>query len=168
MIELQSADRMFLPDPESTIRAGRRLAAALRTRDDGEAREARSVHLSGPLGAGKTTLVRGLMRGLGHRGPVKSPTYTLLEPYEVEGLSVYHFDLYRLSTALELDDFGARDCFHERALCLVEWPERGEGALPLPDLVLEMREFSDGRELFAKAATREGRDWLAACRGRSS
>lgn len=159
---------MVLPDPESTMRAGRRLAAALRTRGEGVARKARSVHLSGPLGAGKTTLVRGLMRGLGHRGPVKSPTYTLLEPYELAGLSVYHFDLYRLSTALELDDFGARDYFHERALCLVEWPERGEGALPLPDLVLELRVFGDGRQLFAKATTREGRDWLAACRCRST
>ena len=157
---------MVLPDPESTMRAGRRLAAALHTREDGGARKARSVHLSGPLGAGKTTLVRGLMRGLGHRGPVKSPTYTLLEPYELEGISVYHFDLYRLSTALELDDFGARDYFHEHALCLVEWPERGEGALPTPDLVLDLRVFGDARQLLAKATTREGRDWLAACRGR--
>lgn len=158
--------RVVLPDPDSTVRAGRRMASALRAqeREGSGTRKATSLHLSGPLGAGKTTLVRGLMRGLGHRGPVRSPTYTLLEPYEMEGLSVYHFDLYRLASALELEDFGARDYFHERALCVVEWPERGEGALPFPDLVLELRVFGDGRLLFGKATTREGWRLLAECR----
>ena len=166
MSEPRSECRIVLPDPDSTVRAGRRLASALRAqeRERGESRKAMSLHLSGPLGAGKTTLVRGLMRGLGHQGPVRSPTYTLLEPYEMEGFCVYHFDLYRLASALELEDFGARDYFHGRALCVVEWPERGEGALPFPDLALDIRVFGDGRLLFGNATTREGRCLLAECR----
>ena len=154
--------RILLPDPQSTLRAGERLAAAWRARECGVARPARSLHLSGPLGAGKTTLVRGLMRGLGHRGPVKSPTYTLVEPYEIDDLRIYHFDLYRLAAARELDDFGARDYFHDGALCVVEWPERGEGALPPPDLVFEFRFSDGGRLLVSRGATRTGRDLLAA------
>ena len=166
MSEPRSECRTVLPDPDSTVRAGRRLASALRAQrlEDSASQKATSVHLSGPLGAGKTTLVRGLMRGLGHRGPVRSPTYTLLEPYEMEAFSVYHFDLYRLANALELEDFGARDYFHGRALCVVEWPERGEGALPLPDLVLDIRIFGDARLLLGSATTRNGRRLLAACR----
>ena len=166
MSESRSGCRLVLPDPDSTVRAGRRLAGALRAqeRERGGMRRATSLHLSGSLGAGKTTLVRGLMRGLGHRGPVRSPTYTLLEPYEMEGFSVYHFDLYRLADAWELEDFGARDYFHECALCVVEWPERGEGALPLPDLVLDFRVFGDGRLLLGKATSREGRRLLIDCR----
>lgn len=166
MSEPRSGCRVVLPDPDSTVRAGRRLASALRAQGlkDSASQKATSVHLSGPLGAGKTTLVRGLMRGLGHRGPVRSPTYTLLEPYEMEAFSVYHFDLYRLANALELEDFGARDYFHGRALCVVEWPERGEGALPLPDLVLDIQIFGDARLLFGSATTQAGRRLLAECR----
>ncbi len=158
--------RVALPDPDSTVRAGRRLAEALRALRSagGGLPRAASVHLSGPLGAGKTTLVRGLMRGLGHRGPVRSPTYTLLEPYEMEGLNIYHFDLYRLSDAWELEDFGARDYFHEDALCVVEWPERGAGALPRPDLVFDLEVLGEGRLLLGSANSREGRRLLAECR----
>ena len=164
MSDPPTGHRIVLPDVESTMCTGRRLAAALRRPEIAEVRKARSLHLCGPLGAGKTTLVRGLMRGLGHRGPVRSPTYTLLELYEVEGLSVYHFDLYRLATALELEDFGSRDCFHPGALCIVEWPERGKGALPRPDLAFEFHLFGDGRLLVANAETPQGRDLIGACR----
>ena len=162
----RSGCRMVLPDPDSTVRAGRRLASALRAQEweGGKSRKAMSLHLSGPLGAGKTTLVRGLMRGLGHQGPVRSPTYTLLEPYEMEAFCVYHFDLYRLADAVELEDFGARDYFHGRALCVVEWPERGEGALPCPDLVFDLRVFGDARMLFGSATTGEGWRVLTECR----
>ena len=162
MSDALAGRRMVLPDPESTIRAGRHLAAALGALGRGLRRDPRSVHLSGPLGAGKTTLVRGLVRGLGHRGPVKSPTYTLVEPYALEGLKLYHFDLYRLAAAPELDDFGARDYFHEGALCVVEWPERGEGALPPADLALDLRICGDGRLLCARGQTPAGRKLLAA------
>ena len=157
-----SGCRIVLPDPDSTVRAGRRLASALRAQGQRGCgpRKATSLHLSGPLGAGKTTLVRGLMRGLGHRGPVRSPTYTLLEPYELEGISVYHFDLYRLAGARELEDFGARDYFHDCALCVVEWPERGTGALPSPDLLLDLRVYGDGRLLVGEAVSRAGQRLL--------
>ena len=92
------------------------------------------ITLQGELGAGKTTLVRGMLRGLGHVGTVKSPTYTLVEPYDVGGRFLYHFDLYRLAVAQELDDIGLRDYLDAEALCVVEWPERGGEQLPLPDL----------------------------------
>ncbi|MHA6832756.1 tRNA (adenosine(37)-N6)-threonylcarbamoyltransferase complex ATPase subunit type 1 TsaE [Ralstonia pseudosolanacearum] len=96
------------------------------------------VQLSGDLGAGKTTLSRAILHGLGHAGRVRSPTYTLVEPYEVPGASgtqkVYHFDLYRFVDPEEWTDAGFRDCFAEPALCLVEWPEKAQALLGTPDL----------------------------------
>jgi tRNA threonylcarbamoyladenosine biosynthesis protein TsaE len=96
------------------------------------------VQLSGDLGAGKTTLSRAILRGFGHTGRVRSPTYTLVEPYDIEGTTgtrkVYHFDLYRFADPEEWTDAGFRDCFAEPALCLVEWPEKAQALLGTPDL----------------------------------
>lgn len=96
------------------------------------------IYLIGDLGAGKTTLARGLLRALGVQGPVRSPTYTLLEPYEIDGRSVLHMDLYRLQDPDELIALGAHDYSPRRTIWLVEWPERGSGQLPAPQLSIKL------------------------------
>jgi tRNA threonylcarbamoyladenosine biosynthesis protein TsaE len=106
-----------------------------------------TIHLVGNLGAGKTTLTRGFLRGCGYRGAVKSPTYTLIEPYPISPLPVYHLDLYRVADPGELEYLGLRDILEEPAILLIEWPERGAGWLPEADLTLTLEHVPGGREL---------------------
>jgi tRNA threonylcarbamoyladenosine biosynthesis protein TsaE len=109
------------------------------------------VYLQGELGAGKTTLVRGWLRALGYQGKVKSPTYTLIEPYDLSGRSIYHFDLYRLTDPHELENLGARDYYRPDALCLIEWPERGGSLLSSPDLRITIQHQGGQRRVLLEA-----------------
>ena len=116
------------------------------------------VFLYGELGAGKTTFCRGLLRGLGHSGSVKSPTFTLVEPYELPGgQRVFHFDLYRLFDANELEYIGIDDYLDSRQLCLVEWPERGADFLPASDVSVFLEPAGDGRQVRIEANSTRGR-----------
>ena len=133
---------------EAMVAFGRRLA---------EASQGWGVfYLEGNLGAGKTTLSRGILRGFGHEGAVKSPTYTLVEPYEMGHQSVYHFDLYRLGDPEELDFLGVREYFGPHSLCLVEWPVRGKGFLPPADITIRISYRPDSRVVEVESASKHG------------
>ncbi|MFP4160470.1 MAG: tRNA (adenosine(37)-N6)-threonylcarbamoyltransferase complex ATPase subunit type 1 TsaE [Ectothiorhodospira sp.] len=144
--------RMELADEAATRALGERLARTSPARG--------LVFLEGDLGAGKTTLVRAFLRALGWSGPVKSPTYTLVEPYDLAGHRVLHFDLYRLGDPEELEFLGVREELDGEALVLVEWPVRGRGWLPPQDLRITLEPLGAGRRASLEALTPEGRDWL--------
>lgn len=142
----------LIPDSEAMSRFG----AALARVTAGQGR----LYFHGELGTGKTTCIRGLIQALGHAGAVKSPTFTLVEPYLFDKYEIYHFDLYRLADPDELELLGARDYFHPASLCLVEWPERARGALPVPDLDVFLEHAGPQRGLRLQANTPRGADWL--------
>ncbi len=133
-------------------RIGARLAAAVGHQG--------VVFLQGDLGAGKTTLVRGFLRSLGYSGAVKSPTYTLMEPYQIGSVPIFHLDLYRLADPGELEFLGIRDLLEQTAVLLVEWPERGIGELPGPDLTLHIDYLAEGRRLSFSPGTSRGEEML--------
>ncbi len=120
------------------------------------------IFLEGNLGMGKTTLSRGIIRGLGHVGAVKSPTFTLVEPYEIGDIRAFHFDLYRLVDPEELEFLGIRDYFEDDALCLIEWPDKGAGFLPKPDLTITISSQDSGRSLKILSQGSRGEAWCAA------
>ena len=145
-----------LPDADATARLGSRLAACIGP--------GMRIYFRGELGSGKTTLIRGLLRGLGVQARVKSPTYTLVELYVVSRLNLYHFDFYRFLDAREFADAGLADYFAGEGVCLVEWPERAGDLLPLPDLEFALRYSGAGREIDVRACTPSGEPCLARCR----
>ena len=130
---------MIIKDEREMLEAGQQLALLLKP--------GMLVFLVGDLGAGKTTLVRGVLRGLGHDGAVKSPTYNLVEPYTIKGQSVFHFDLYRVRDAEELEYMGMRDYLSKESICFVEWPVNGGDLLPEPDFLVEINIYGSEREL---------------------
>lgn len=142
-----------LPDAEAMESLGGDLARACSG--------ACEIHLRGNLGAGKTTVVRGFLRALGHAGAVRSPTYTLIEPYELDGRPVFHLDLYRLADAGELEYLGLRDLQQPGAILLVEWPEQGGTLLPAPDLEVGIDYAADGRRVALSACSAVGEALLA-------
>jgi tRNA threonylcarbamoyladenosine biosynthesis protein TsaE len=142
-----------LPSPESTLRLGEALAAG--------AGPGRVVFISGDLGAGKTTLVRGLLRGLGYAGRAKSPTYALVEPYSFSSLDLYHFDFYRFKDRSEWLNSGFREHFNPHSLCVVEWPEKAGDLLATPDLQIRLDFDADARRARFQAFSDAGRAWLS-------
>lgn len=148
--------RAHLTDESATQTLGAQLA--------GVVRPGLTVHLRGDLGAGKTTLVRALLRAMGYQGKVKSPTYTLVELYKLSNLCFYHFDFYRFSEPDEWIDAGFRDYFGSEAVCFVEWPEKAGGLLPPPDLEIRLAPEGAGRRVEIHATTVKGRECLSALR----
>src|SRR3954462_5180371 len=145
-----------LPDAAATTRLGAALAAAIAP--------GRVLHLSGELGTGKTTLVRGLLRALGVQGPVKSPTFAWVEPYSLSRLDLYHFDFYRFDKKTEWLSSGLREYFRPDAVCIVEWPERVGELLPAPDLAVQLLYEDQKRRARMEAQSAEGEAWLSSLR----
>ncbi len=153
----------YLEDETATEALGRLLAMATQPegsgtadREGGHGTLGGRIFLSGELGAGKTTLTRGLMRGYGVRGAIKSPTYTLVEPYELHNCNLYHFDLYRLADPEEVEFLGVSEYFDEANLCVIEWAEKGNGFLPCPDLEITLSVEGDGRRVTWEDRTAKG------------
>jgi len=145
---------VHLPDEEAQLTFAAKLAD--------KAFAGMLVFLLGDLGAGKTTFVRGFLRALGFTGIVKSPTYTLVEPYQLDNGMVYHFDLYRLAEPEELEYAGGRDYFDGRAMSLIEWPQQAEGYLPKPDIIITLSYAEEGRDCELLAETEQGKNVVLA------
>lgn len=143
---------LFMPTAEAMQAFGNQIAEFIP--------EGCHLYLYGNLGAGKTTLVRSILRGLGYEGKVKSPTYTIVEPYHLHEKQLYHFDLYRLVAADELIQIGIEEYFNETAICLVEWPENGMPILPTPDIAFYITIKDSGRAFKVVAHTEKGNQLL--------
>lgn len=144
--------RCHLADEAATLAFGAQLARELTA--------GMTFYLEGDLGAGKTTLVRGLLRALGHGGRVKSPTYTLAEIYSLPAFELYHFDLYRMHDPREWLDAGFRDISDGQAVSLIEWPEKAAGWLPPPDVIIRLTIADEARDIECEARSPRGAQYL--------
>ena len=142
-----------MPDEAATLRLGAALAAGIAP--------GKVLHLRGDLGAGKTTLARGLLRALGQAGRIKSPTYSLVELYALSSLNLYHFDFYRFENREEWLSSGFRDYFNPQSACIVEWPERAGDLLAPPDLDVSLEIAGEGRIATVEARSPAGSSWLS-------
>ncbi|MCP5244592.1 MAG: tRNA (adenosine(37)-N6)-threonylcarbamoyltransferase complex ATPase subunit type 1 TsaE [Burkholderiales bacterium] len=148
----KSSVSFYLADETNTLALGKKIAAVLKP--------GLVIFLNGNLGAGKTTLVRGILHGLGHQHAVKSPTYNLVEIYKFSRLYLYHFDFYRFNDPYEWEEAGFRDYFNADTICLIEWPEKAFGLLPDADLDINFQILETGRNLSIKADTDAGEQCL--------
>lgn len=162
---MSTSKQFTLKDEEDTLDFGAALArATFLNPDDAQTKSGEPgcrtmgvvIYLLGDLGAGKTTLTRGFLRGFGFHGAVKSPTYTLVEPYEFSLCKIYHFDLYRLTDPAEVQYLGIDDYFQQQNICLLEWAERGRDLIPAPDLSISLRGTGTGREISCQTHTAKG------------
>jgi tRNA threonylcarbamoyladenosine biosynthesis protein TsaE len=142
-----------LPDAAATLSLGEALAAGVAP--------GRVLFISGDLGAGKTTLVRGLLRGLGYTGRAKSPSYALVEPYTFSSIDLYHFDFYRFKDRSEWLNSGFREYFSPGSVCVVEWPEKAGDLLSPPDLEIRLEFDGEARRARLEARTKAGEAWLS-------
>jgi tRNA threonylcarbamoyladenosine biosynthesis protein TsaE len=149
MNNIVTKQTFILADELATIALGKQLADIVKI----ELKQGIIVFLNGDLGAGKTTLTRGFVQGMGHVGNVKSPTYTLVEPYDLQDWQVYHFDLYRLADAEELEYMGIRDYFSNHCCSFIEWPEKGQGMLPKADMTIDLAYLDEQRQVSLQANT---------------
>ncbi len=150
---------LHLINEAATLAAGERFSHAVES--------GLTIYLHGDLGAGKTTFVRGFLHGLGHIGKVKSPTYTLVEPYVIADFNIYHFDLYRFIDEEEWESAGFREYFNPDSVCFVEWPEKAENFLPTPDINIHLLPNNEGRILQLTAHSNLGKRVLQKNAGNS-
>jgi tRNA threonylcarbamoyladenosine biosynthesis protein TsaE len=143
---------LTLDDEAATLACGERFATILEP--------GLNVYMHGDLGAGKTTFVRGVLHGLGHVGKVKSPTYTLVEPYIVSNYNIYHFDLYRFIDEEEWEAAGFREYFNPQSTCMIEWPEKAAHVLPVADIHVQLSLYKAGRKIQFSAGTPLGTQCL--------
>ena len=150
-----AAHDLFLADESATIETAQQLAQLIQP-----IQSSVHIYLEGDLGAGKTAFARAFLRALGVTGRIKSPSYALLESYTLSNLNLYHLDFYRFNDPQEWVEAGFRDILEERAIVLIEWPEKAEGLLPAPDLNLHFHYQDEGRQLTITAHSNKGQIWL--------